>query len=74
MGNLWTTTKIRPVHGTYLEERPRRHQRVASFVPIVETPALRVIRHNPPVPYKDKARRIFHEMAVRQKAFNTRLL
>ena len=72
MGNIWSSPRIRPVNGTYLEDRPRRppHQRVASFIPILEpSPALRVARHNPPVPYKDKARRIFHEIALRQKAF-----
>ena len=74
MGSMWSSSKIRPVHGTYLEDRPRRpvrhaHQRVASFIPAVEAPALRVVRHNPPVPYKDKARRMFHELTVRREAF-----
>ena len=76
MGNLWTTTKVRPVHGTYLEDRPRypvhTHQRVASFIPAIQP--LRVIHHNPPVPYKDKAKRIFHEVAVRRAAFNGRVV
>ena len=75
MGNLWTSPKVRPVPGTYLEERPRRapHQRVASFIPVVEpSPALRVIRHTPPVPYKEKALRICHEIALRRQALNGR--
>ena len=77
MGNLWSSSKIRPVHGTYLEDRPRRppaHQRVASFIPLVQPPVLTVIRHNPPVPYKDKARRMFHELAVRREALNGRVV
>ena len=72
MGNLWSSSKIRPVHGTYLEDRPRRpaRHRVASFIPILEpSPALRVVRHNPP-PYKEKALRIFHDVALRRQAFN----
>jgi hypothetical protein len=75
MGNLWTTTKIQPVYGTYLEDRPRRpmhsHQRVASFIPAIQP--LRVVRDTP-VPYKDKAKRIFHELAVRREAFNGRVV
>jgi hypothetical protein len=76
MGNLWTTTKVRPVAGSYLEERPRRpvHQRVASFIPIIQPPALHVVRHNPPVPYKDKALRIIHEVTRRREALNRRAL
>jgi len=72
MGNMWTTTKVLPVNGTYLEDRPRRykpiHTRVASFIPIVQQPILQVARHKPPVPYKEKARRMFHELAVRRQA------
>ena len=74
MGNLWSSSKIRPVHGTYLEDRPLRQQRVPSFIPIVEAPALRVIRHNSPVPYKDKARRIIHEVTLRREALNGRVV
>ena len=43
MGNLWATAQVRPVNGTYLEDRPLRrqhkpaHQRVASFIPLVHT-------------------------------------
>jgi hypothetical protein len=81
MGNLWTTTKVRPVAGSYLEERPRRpvHQRVASFiplpqVPVLQVPVLQVTRHNPPVPYKDKALRIIHEVTRRREALNRRAL
>jgi hypothetical protein len=74
MGNLWTTTKVRPIHGTYLEERPRRkapaHHRVASFIPIVEP--LRALRQK--VPYKEKALRIFHEVGLRRDAFNRGIL
>lgn len=77
MGNLWSSSKIRPVHGTYLEDRPRRRralkqrvpvERAPTFIPFPEpqapSPALRVVRH--PVPYKEKALRIFHELYVKQ--------
>lgn len=74
MGNLWSSSKIRPVNGTYLEDRPRRPQRVASFIPIIEAPVLRVVRHNAPVPYKDKARRIIHEVTLRREALNRRIV
>ena len=75
MGNLWATTQVRPVNGTYLEDRPLRpaRHRVASFIPIVEpSPALRVARHNPPVPYKEKALRIIHEVTRRSEAMSRR--
>ena len=70
MGNLWSSSRIRPEHGTYLEDRPRRRpalkQRVKTFLPEPQppSPALRVVRH--PVPYKEKALRIFHELYVKQ--------
>jgi hypothetical protein len=70
MGNLWSSRKVRPVHGTYLEDRPAQRippQRVASFIPILP-PAANVIHHRPPVPYKDKARRMFHELSLRRQA------
>jgi hypothetical protein len=74
MGNLWSSTKIRPVPGTYLEDRPLRrrptHQRVASFIPLPAPPIVNPINHRPPVPYKDKARRMFHTISVRQHEFN----
>jgi hypothetical protein len=76
MGNLWTSPKVRPVPGTYLEERPRRRprNRVASFMPLPAPPALTVVRHNPPVRYKEKALRICHEIALRSQAFNGRVV
>jgi hypothetical protein len=75
MGNLWTSPKVRPVPGTYLEERPRRHHnRVASFIPLPAPPVLTVIRHTPPVPYKEKARRMFHDLALRRQALNGRVV
>jgi hypothetical protein len=65
MGNIWGAQKVLPAHGTYLEERPRRpvHWKIASSIPPVDVPP------GPPVQYKEKARRIFHEIALRQKAF-----
>ena len=74
MGSMWSSRKIRPVHGTYLEDRPLRpaRQRVASFIPAVEPPVLRVVRHNPPVPYKEKALRIIHEVTRRREAMSRR--
>jgi hypothetical protein len=65
MGNLWSSPKIQPVNGTYLEDLPIRrkvvHSRVASFIPLVEP--------TPKVAYKEKACRIFHEVALRRQAF-----
>lgn len=75
MGNLWTSPRVQPVHGTYLEDRPIRpkplHSRVASFIPLVQpTPVVRISKHRPPTPYKEKARRIFHDLSLRRQALN----
>jgi hypothetical protein len=79
MGNLWTSPQVRPVHGTYLEDRPRRplHQKVSSILPKVEAPPRPptevlpslIPAKKPPPPYKEKALRIFHDVALRRRAF-----
>jgi hypothetical protein len=81
MGNMWSTPKVRPVHGTYLEDRPRRrpvHTRMSTLIPKIETAprpptegiALPIPTKKQPPPFKEKALRIFHEVALRREAFN----